>query len=145
MEILMFIFFFFLLASIDGTETTDIREEIIVTYSQPEVTFTPHNQLPPESRLEMLSKAAGIDVPISIGQCEGSERVTACYSVANKTITVTELGMSQDDDRLLCTLKHENRHVYQDRNNMINYVNEYVSNREYLEWDARQASGCSDE
>lgn len=137
----MFILLFFLMASADNTQTYS-KENVIVTYAMPEVTFTPHPELPPASRLELLSKAAGIDVPVTIGKCEGSDRVTACYSVDSKVITVTEFGMSQEDEGLLCTLKHENRHVYQDRNGMINYSNGYVSNREYLERDAEEASGC---
>lgn len=113
---------------------------------KPIPTFTSAPQLEgvdTRDRLTILSEAADVTVPVVIGHCSANPRVLGCYDTVNNHITITESGMARSDEKLICVLKHEMRHKWQDDNNLIKFdSNGNIINIEWIEKDARE-NGCA--
>lgn len=62
-------------------------------------------------------------IPVYIREgCLNYTNVLACFNLPDNTITVTQLGLTQSDYRLKCTLMHENRHAWQYATGFLNYL-----------------------
>lgn len=93
-----------------------------------------------QSRLDRLVEESGVS--FSVGLCSVSAAL-ACYNPSDDSVTVTVLGLSYSDSVVLCALRHELRHKFQDDMNLIVYsADGSIANREWLEVDA-YTNGCS--
>lgn len=94
----------------------------------------------PNSRVERLGNAIGLTV--SVGVCD-IVNALACYKPSDNSTVVTVEGLSYSDAELLCVLKHEARHKWQDDNNLIVFdAAGSIVNSDWLEADA-YTNGCS--
>jgi hypothetical protein len=91
-------------------------------------------------QLRVNRLANKVNIEASVGDCV-DKNALACYNLLTDETFVTELGLSYDDDTVLCALRHEARHQWQDENNLIQYVDGVIVNRDWLEWDA-YTNGC---
>lgn len=96
-------------------------------------------------RVAALASSVGVSLPVyySRNSCPNGDDSNACFWAGKGYITVTPLGYSRDDSFLACILKHEDRHAQQFANGQIEISSDgTVVNREWLEADAEQYSGC---
>lgn len=103
----------------------------------------------PETTTQYLNRLAaeqGISVPIRYGVCASNgidpSTINGCYIPFTYFITITDKGLAYGEAWTRCIIKHEYRHYYQDTNNMYQYLNGYISNRNLLEADAQNYAGC---
>lgn len=95
-----------------------------------------------EDRLTILSEIAGVTVPVVIGDCGPKKTILGCYDTTDNYIIITESGLQRSDEKLVCVLKHEMRHKWQDDNNLIRFDSKgRITNKEWVEKDARE-NGC---
>lgn len=97
-----------------------------------------------EQRVQQIAQEMGVTVPVYRAQdCKLTPGALACYLPDLDVIFVTDKGMAKGYDYLYCILSHENRHAYQDNAGMIKYgADGSVTNRDFLERDAREAEVC---
>ena len=97
-----------------------------------------------EARLARIASEVGVTVPVNIREgCGGLANVLACFSQLENAITVTQLGLSQTDQKLRCSLTHENRHAWQYATGFLDMLPDETPEawRERAESDAR-TNGC---
>lgn len=123
----------------DESRKLQIVPKPIPTYSYEEVVDEPL----PEDRLTRLSEIAGVTVPVVQGSCGTNPRVLGCYDTVDNYITITDVGMSRSDEKIICVLKHEMRHKWQDDNGLIKFdANGNIINKKWIEKDAKE-NGCA--
>jgi hypothetical protein len=100
-----------------------------------------------QQRVSRLASLAGATVPVYAADCylPGLDPtiVRGCYWPDQKAIYITKYALMYDDSYVLCVIKHEIRHAWQDANGMFQYQNGILINRDWLEADATAYSGCS--
>ena len=133
----------FALLIASSSQDDNSRELKIVPKPIPTFTATPQvQQVDTRDRLTILSEQAGVTVPVVVGFCSTNERVLGCYDTVDNHITITESGMARSDEKLICVLKHEMRHKWQDDQGLIKFdINGNIINLEWIEKDARE-NGC---
>lgn len=114
-----------------------------VEYSPPPVVV----QTPTDNEVrvqKLIDQMGGMSVPWYIGdECYETPGALACFKVDSNVIYIQAAGLANSDARLLCTLRHENRHAWQKAQGLIKFDSSgTISNREWLEADAKAASGC---
>lgn len=100
-----------------------------------------------QERLNRIAAEQGISVPVIAADCylPGVDPTTVrgCYWSGTYVIYITKYAIMYDDAYVACIMRHEARHVWQDTNNLYQYENGVLVNRDWLEQDATNASGCS--
>ena len=98
---------------------------------------------PAEDRLSVLADIAGATVPVIKGFCSHKSTVLGCYDPNIKHIIITDSGMARSDEKIICVLKHEMRHKWQDDNGLIKFDSKgRIINKDWIEKDARE-NGCA--
>jgi hypothetical protein len=94
-------------------------------------------------RVQNLSKQIEL-TDVSIDECPNDDgMILACYNPATNKTFVTSLGLTLSDYELLCVLRHEAIHKWQDENGIIEYdYDGKISNSEELEAYAYANDGC---
>ena len=98
-------------------------------------------------RLNRIATEQGISTQVVAADCylPGVDPTTVrgCYWPGSYVIYITKYALMYDDAYVACIMRHEARHVWQDANNLYQYENGILVNRDWLEQDATNASGCS--
>ena len=100
-----------------------------------------------QERLNRIAAEQGIPYSVIAADCylPGVDPTTVrgCYWPGTYVIYITKYAIMYDDAYVACIMRHEARHVWQDTNNLYQYENGVLVNRDWLEQDATNASGCS--
>lgn len=136
------------------TPTEEVVEEVV---QQPAVkqAVSSSNQQPTytgptegvQDRLNRIAAEQGITTPVVAADCHlpgvDPTTVRGCYWPGSYVVYITKYAIMYDDAYVACIMRHEARHVWQDINNLYQYENGVLLNRDWLEQDATNASGCS--
>ena len=123
----------------DESRKLQIVPKPIPDYSNEVVVDVP----PVEDRLTNLASIAGATVPVIQGFCSYKSTVLGCYDPNTKYIIITDAGMLRSDEKIICVLKHEMRHKWQDDNGLIKFDSKgRITNKDWIEKDARE-NGCA--
>ena len=98
----------------------------------------------PITRVKTLGASVGLDNVI-IKECPNDVKhnILACYIPQQNITYVTQLGLTQTDTMLLCTLRHEAIHKMQDDTGKIQYdSNGNITNSAAMETEAYTNDGC---
>lgn len=93
------------------------------------------------ARVARLMASAGISISFTIGEC-GIANALGCYTTGSSTILITPRGLSRNDCTVKTTITHEYRHYQQWQQGLIQFGGNGISNRDWLEADARAHSWC---
>jgi len=100
-----------------------------------------------QQRLNRLAISLGVTTPVISGSCNSSgvdpTMIRGCYYFNSNQIIITVYATMYDDNYVSCIIRHEARHVWQEKNGKVQYANGDVANRAWLEADATAYSGCS--
>ena len=99
---------------------------------------------PDYERVERLSEGLNLGA-FELRECDNDfdNTTLACYMPHLEVTYVTELGLSQNDTLLYCTLKHEAIHKWQHETGRIIFDSEgAILNADELEYEAYANDGC---
>ena len=124
-----------------------------VTYAKPDSTPTPTPTPTPivykelgDPYLNSLALSVGVSLPVYYGSCSsaGTDQmlVTGCYFPGDDRIFVTHNADAYGEEYISCVIVHESRHYEQFIKGLMNREKGVVTNRDWLESDARNYAGC---